>query len=793
MKRVLCIVVGLAIAIPVVARQQSAAELFNRALLLERAEGRLDDALVLYERVVSEFPNDREVVPQALLHLSKVYERQRDPRSISLLVRLADGFPSTSYAAEARRRLTTLQTVEPFKAQLVDLDDAVLGPLGTGPVDFSPDGRLMAFAKAPTPGTTQRVWSLHLRELDGRRAERMLIEASPRRINSVNFSRNSRRLFVRVLTPNEIKVITLDGESSMITVPGRGDSPLASSPNEEWLAYVAPTENAQEDAGDFKLLNFATGESRSLGVRLGRLPDFRWSRDGATLVFWATRTEAAVQEVAVVTMATGMTRRVVVHRAEPNATQKTPWYGFQLGKLTTAGELVVWRTIPETNAQPYRRIGSLVPLNGGEIREICSHSIRGGCWDVSWDGKSVVVLDDATQRLFLRNTTNGVDQPINWSSAQEWRSAYRSPDDRLEVFVSNRDGAWGIYAALLDQGPAVTPVRLATVDGPPAQGTTIWWGTDTLVFRTNVEDSKAYRLSLDAATGRTTGPLEPIAADLDYAYRPVASPDGKRIAVFYRKGLRNGLALLDASGRFEKSLLETYAFIPTREVPRFEWRSNDEIISGDLRGTASSGQLVSINVVSERIAPLPNTVLATREWRYVPDGDELLFDAGEHTMLMLQSLTTGRTRTLVSLANVNQYIDDFQVGKRGTEVAYVVQALNGCMNTPCQLRVSSIDGTNDRVIATAATRGQSWSGIQAFSADGKLLISGGQLIHADTGERQLLLGPGQLPGNAAAVPVESGGFLPDGSAVLLSVRTVRHEIRRWEGFSAEAVAKALKR
>jgi hypothetical protein len=109
------------------------------------------------------------------------------------------------------------------------------------------------------------------------------------------------------------------------------------------------------------------------------------------------------------------------------------------------------------------------------------------------------------------------------------------------------------------------------------------------------------------------------------------------------------------------------------------------------------------------------------------------------------------------------------------------------------LRVSSIDGTNDRVIATAATRGQSWSGIQAFSADGKLLISGGQLIHADTGERQLLLGPGQLPGNAAAVPVESGGFLPDGSAVLLSVRTVRHEIRRWEGFSAEAVAKALKR
>jgi hypothetical protein len=216
-----------------------------------------------------------------------------------------------------------------------------------------------------------------------------------------------------------------------------------------------------------------------------------------------------------------------------------------------------------------------------------------------------------------------------------------------------------------------------------------------------------------------------------------------------------------------------------------------------MRSTAATPSLVSINVVTGRTVPLPHAVLDTRDWRYVPGRDELLYlrdRAGERPTLTARSLATGETRVLLSIENPNQEIADFQVGTKGAEVAYLLQgATAGCMSVPCQLRVVSIAGTNDRVVATARTRGQSWGGIQAFSPDGRFLTSLGQIVRTDTGERQPLVAPGQLPGGAAMVPVEGGSFMPDGSAVFVSIRTVRHEIRRWEGFSADAVARLLKR
>src|SRR5512139_4177847 len=42
--------------------QTTAVALFQEALTLERAEGRLDEAIFRYERVVAEFPADRPVV-----------------------------------------------------------------------------------------------------------------------------------------------------------------------------------------------------------------------------------------------------------------------------------------------------------------------------------------------------------------------------------------------------------------------------------------------------------------------------------------------------------------------------------------------------------------------------------------------------------------------------------------------------------------------------------------------------------------------------------------------------------
>ena len=79
--------------------------LFQQGLLLERAEGNVTQAIVLYERVVAEYPKDTSVVPQALSHLAQIYDGRSDARAARMWSRLARDFGGTPYGAEARRRL----------------------------------------------------------------------------------------------------------------------------------------------------------------------------------------------------------------------------------------------------------------------------------------------------------------------------------------------------------------------------------------------------------------------------------------------------------------------------------------------------------------------------------------------------------------------------------------------------------------------------------------------------------------------------------------------------------------
>ena len=105
---------GLAILLLVVlvphARAQSGHDLFQRALVSERNDGDLQQAIALYKRVVDEYGADRQLAARALLRLGGVYEVLGSAEATPTFNRLVREFADQeAEVAEARGRLAARQ------------------------------------------------------------------------------------------------------------------------------------------------------------------------------------------------------------------------------------------------------------------------------------------------------------------------------------------------------------------------------------------------------------------------------------------------------------------------------------------------------------------------------------------------------------------------------------------------------------------------------------------------------------------------------------------------------------
>jgi len=99
--------IGLVLGAGTVLAQQVTAEgLFREALVKERAEGKLREAIFRYERVIAEFPKERQIAAQAMYQLSLAYQKLGDPRAKVMLTRLSRDYASVEpYAGRARARV----------------------------------------------------------------------------------------------------------------------------------------------------------------------------------------------------------------------------------------------------------------------------------------------------------------------------------------------------------------------------------------------------------------------------------------------------------------------------------------------------------------------------------------------------------------------------------------------------------------------------------------------------------------------------------------------------------------
>ncbi len=129
---------------------QSGQELFQRALAKERAEGNLEEAIVLYQRIINE-SQDKSLKAQAQLRIGLSYEKLGQ-KSVKLaqdaFQKVVDNYPSQSEEVKvAKEKLSLL-----VKAQaLVEESDKEfrirrICPLPeTGMGEISPDGRYLSY------------------------------------------------------------------------------------------------------------------------------------------------------------------------------------------------------------------------------------------------------------------------------------------------------------------------------------------------------------------------------------------------------------------------------------------------------------------------------------------------------------------------------------------------------------------------------------------------------------------------------------------------------------------------
>ncbi|MFO7732372.1 MAG: tetratricopeptide repeat protein, partial [Candidatus Aminicenantes bacterium] len=146
---ILAAVLGLVLMSGAVARQQTAGELFEKALYVEEGQGDLQKAIGLYQDIVKKFPGEREIAAKAQLHIGLCYEKLGLEEAEKAFQKVVSDFPDQKGAVDlARKRLSLLLRARAALASAPQGLSARLlwsGPEAETVSHVSPDGRFLSF------------------------------------------------------------------------------------------------------------------------------------------------------------------------------------------------------------------------------------------------------------------------------------------------------------------------------------------------------------------------------------------------------------------------------------------------------------------------------------------------------------------------------------------------------------------------------------------------------------------------------------------------------------------------
>ena len=146
MKRILLLTLTIATVLGSGAAAQSGYELLQQALTKERAEGKIQEAIAIYQRIARDFPDDHALAAKALVQLGKAYEKLGMASAKEAYDRVVSRYgdqPDLVKEATARLALLSLPSTAGKRAA-ADRGSTKLAFDGDA-WSLSPRGRLMAY------------------------------------------------------------------------------------------------------------------------------------------------------------------------------------------------------------------------------------------------------------------------------------------------------------------------------------------------------------------------------------------------------------------------------------------------------------------------------------------------------------------------------------------------------------------------------------------------------------------------------------------------------------------------
>ena len=146
---VILLLAGASLLFSSLVQQETAKELFERALYLEETKGELDKAIEIYKRIVKEFPDERAPAAKAQFHIGLCYEKLGLKEAPKAFQKVIENYPDQAEAVKmAKEKLSILQKVK----ALIDKGEKEfkLSKIYTGGdyIDsISPDGQKLALIR----------------------------------------------------------------------------------------------------------------------------------------------------------------------------------------------------------------------------------------------------------------------------------------------------------------------------------------------------------------------------------------------------------------------------------------------------------------------------------------------------------------------------------------------------------------------------------------------------------------------------------------------------------------------
>lgn len=574
---------------------QSGNQLFQQALMKERVEGNLSEAIALYERVVEVQSTDRELAAKALVQIGKGYERMGQTTAAQQIFRqvVSEYADQTASAAQARARLANV-------TEIAEVPGMVVRHLWTGPLTAlaaaSPDGRYFSYddwatgelvlhdleedesrhltdkgdwsdsneyseISAWSPDGHQIVYSwfnesfyeLRIVDLDG--GEPRILYRNPETdyLWPADWSQDGRHILALLVNPDKTSRIAMieveTGHAQTIkSLEWRTPTKMGLSPDGRFIVYDAPVERGEDRHDIFVLAADGSSERTLVGHRAKDYGPL-WMPDGSYILFVSDRT--GTEDLWALKMEEGRTvesPRLIkknVGPVRPIGITEDGRYHY-----TIANDLHDVHIVPvDLDAGEFgtptrasdRFVGSNVePAWSPDGEQLAFHSRRS-------DGTYLIIkdIDGGEEREFKLPLTLHPGMGPNW--ALDGRYLYS--------ISSNKRDQRGIHRIDPVTGTAefVTPIE--------GSGPEVWPAADgRLVYRHYVND-RAGLTVYDPNTDQET-----LLYRSSHILRAAVSPDGQSVAF---------LTAEEEGGYPEKSKPNVLKIIPVtggdaREVARFD-------------------------------------------------------------------------------------------------------------------------------------------------------------------------------------------------------------------------------